>query len=80
MSNFTQLLLNQQNIGVTYQEIRKSLSAYIGQAIYIGFSWECSNYEILVDDVKIGHPQVIQPLLNLPENFSFIQADSLTVR
>jgi len=78
-SNFTMQLLNLQNIGTTYQLAQCSLNAFAGQSIYIGFYWECDNYGILVDDVKIGQPLVITPELNLPESFSFVQGESLDV-
>jgi len=79
ISNFGTLIVNLQNIGTTYQLASCNLSAYAGQNIYIGFLWNCVNYGILIDDIKIGQPLVITPELNLPPSFSFFQGDSLNV-
>ena len=68
-----------QNIGTTYQRVSLNLSNWANQMIYIGFLWNCINYGILIDDVQIGQPLIIQPALNLPESFSFIQGETLTV-
>ena len=78
-SNFTHLLSNIQNISTNYQRVALSLNDYVGQSVYIGFFWQCSNYGILVDDVKIGKPVIVQPALVLPDSFSFVQGESLTV-
>ncbi len=79
ISNFGTLIVNLQNIGTTYQLASCNLSAYAGQNIYIGFLWNCVNYGILIDDIKIGQPLVITPELNLPPSFSFFQGDSLNI-
>lgn len=79
VSNFTQQILNLQNIGNSYQQVSYNLSSYAGQSIYIGFLWNCENYGILIDDVKIGQPVVIEPELNLPDSFSFMEGESLEV-
>lgn len=78
-ANFSNLMLNLQNIGSAYQEASCNLSAFAGQNIYIGFYWECDNYGILVDDVKVGQPTIINAELNLPASFSFVQGESLSV-
>lgn len=54
IGNFTTQILNLQELGTTYQQFSHNLSAYAGQSIYIGFFWECENYGILVDDVRVG--------------------------
>ncbi len=79
VNNFSTQILNLQNIGTTYQLAACNLSAYAGQNIYIGFLWNCVNYGILVDDVKIGKPLVITPELNLPESYTLWQGESLSV-
>lgn len=79
ISNFSTQIMNLQSIGTTYQAVSYNLSAYAGQNIYIGFLWNCVNYGILIDDIKIGQPLVITPELNLPESFSFFQGDQLSV-
>lgn len=77
--NFTNLMLNLQNIGTAYQLASCNLSAFAGQNIYIGFYWECENYGILVDDVKVGQPTIINAELSLPDSFSFVQGESISV-
>ncbi len=79
LSNFSTQIMNLQNIGTTYQAVSYNLSAYAGQNIYIGFLWNCVNYGILIDDIKIGQPLVITPELNLPESISFFQGESLSM-
>jgi len=79
VSNFTTLILNLQNIGTAYQSVSISLAAFSGQNIYLGFLWNCVNYGILIDDVKIGQPLLITPELNLPDSFSFFQGESHSV-
>jgi len=79
IGNFSTQILNLQELGTTYQQFSHNLSAYAGQSIYIGFFWECEEYGILVDDVRVGHPLVITPELNLPESFTFNQGESLEV-
>jgi hypothetical protein len=79
INNFTTQLVHLQNIGTTYQRVSLNLSNWANQMIYIGFLWNCINYGILIDDVQIGQPLIIQPALNLPESFSFIQGETLTV-
>ncbi|MDD3536174.1 MAG: choice-of-anchor J domain-containing protein [Candidatus Cloacimonetes bacterium] len=78
-SDFTQLLANITDIGTQYQQIRLSLQAWAGQNIYLGFFWQCSNYGILVDDVKIGQVLSIDAQLNLPESISFFERESYTL-
>lgn len=78
-ANFSTQLLNLQDLGTTYQYFAADLSAFAGQQIYLGFYWECENYGILVDDVRVGQPLIVTPELNLPETFSFFQGDELTV-
>lgn len=58
ISNFSQQILNLQNLGNSYQRATYDLTAYAGQNIYIGFLWNCENYGILIDDVKIGRAHV----------------------
>jgi len=79
ISNFGTQLLHLQNIGTTYQAVSYNLSAYAGQNIYVGFFWQCTNYGILVDDIRIGKPLIINAELNLPDSFSFFQGESLSV-
>lgn len=79
INNFTTQLVHLQNIGTTYQRVSLNLSNWANQMIYIGFLWNCINYGILIDDVQIGQPLIIQPALNLPESFSFIQGETLTI-
>lgn len=73
------MIANIQGIGTTYQYAKVSLNQFAGQNIYIGFFWQCVNYGILVDDIKIGKPLIITPELNLPESISFIQGESLVM-
>lgn len=68
-----------QNIGTSYQTVRRSLQQFAGQNIYIGFFWQCSNYGILIDDIKIGQTLNIIPELNLPQEVSFFQGESLNL-
>ncbi len=75
-NQLTTLIANLQGIGTTYQAVKVSLSQFVGQNIYIGFFWQCVNYGILVDDVKIGKPLVVTPELNLPESISFFQGEN----
>jgi len=79
VSNFTTQLLYLQNIGTTYQRVSLTLSNYAGQNIYLGFLWNCTNYGILIDDVRIGHPLVVQPVLELPDSFSLFQGEAQIV-
>lgn len=79
ISNFGTQLAHIQNIGVSYQQVNLSLSAFEGQQVYLGFFWQCSNYAILIDDIRIGQPLIINPELNLPESYSFFQGESLSV-
>ncbi|MDD2228879.1 MAG: choice-of-anchor J domain-containing protein [Candidatus Cloacimonetes bacterium] len=79
VSNFNNQILNLQGIGTTYQMASYNLSAFAGMNIYIGFFWQCSNYAILVDDIRIGQPIVISPELNLPASISFIQGESYSL-
>ncbi len=78
-ANFNTQLLNLQNLSAAYQHFSADLSAFAGQQVYLGFYWECENYGILVDDVRVGQPLIVTPELNLPETFSFFQGDELTV-
>ncbi|MDD4224511.1 MAG: choice-of-anchor J domain-containing protein [Candidatus Cloacimonetes bacterium] len=79
IGNFSTLLGDFAAIGTAYQEIRLSLAPWTGQAIYLGFLWECENYGILIDDLKVGQPQIIQPVLDLPDSVTFIQGESLSL-
>ena len=79
VGNFNILLADISEIGTSYQEVRLSLAPWTGQAIYIGFLWECENYGILIDDVRAGQPVIIQPELDLPESITFYQGESLTM-
>lgn len=79
ISNFSTQILNLQNIGTTFQYASYNLSAYAGQNIYIGFKWQCVNYGIIVDDVKIGQPVIVTPELNLPDSYTFWQGELQTV-
>lgn len=79
VGNFSQLIANLSSIGTTYQEYHYSLGAYAGQNIYIGFLWNCENYGILIDDIRIGHPLIIQPELTLPESVTFVQDEVLSM-
>jgi hypothetical protein len=79
VSNFTTQIMNVQGIGTTYQRQAYNLSAYSGQNIYIGFLWHCSTYGILVDDIKIGQPLIIQPEIDLPDTLTFYQEEELTL-
>ena len=79
IGNFNTLLADYTAIGTSYQEIRLSLAPWTGQAIYLGFLWECENYGILIDDLRAGQPLIIQPELDLPQSITFIQGESLTL-
>lgn len=78
-ANFTHLLSTQNNIGTSYRELRLSLAQFVGQNIRIGFYWQCTNYGILVDDVRIGQPLIVIPELNMPEEISFFQGESTSM-
>jgi hypothetical protein len=79
ISNFNQQIMHLQNIGTTYQLASCNLAAYVGQPIRIGFYWQCSNYGILIDNIRVGQPFIINPELNLPESYTFIQGESISV-
>lgn len=79
INNFSTQILNLTGIGTTYQEVHRDLSAWAGMNVYIGFLWNCQNYGILIDDVRIGHPLIIQPELDLPVSFSFFAGETLNV-
>ena len=79
IANFNQQILNLQDIGNAYQRVTYDLSSYAVQSIYIGFLWNCENYGILIDDVKIGQPIVAVTELDLPDSFTFMQGQSLEV-
>ncbi|MDD4309334.1 MAG: choice-of-anchor J domain-containing protein [Candidatus Cloacimonetes bacterium] len=66
-----------QNIGITYQAVVLPLNQFAGSNIYIGFFWQCENYGILIDDIKIGQALIVTPELNLPDEVSFFQGESL---
>ncbi|HNX01352.1 MAG TPA: choice-of-anchor J domain-containing protein [Candidatus Cloacimonadota bacterium] len=78
-TNFTTQIVNLQNIGTTYQLSQTSLNAYAGQNIYIGFLFEATNYGLLIDDFKFGHPSTTPPTITLPDSYTFIQGESLNV-
>ncbi len=71
VNNFNTLLLDIQDMDTIYNLYTVSLDAYAGVDIYLGFLWECENYAVIVDDVKIGQDQQIDPELNLPDTISF---------
>ncbi|MEF3695510.1 MAG: choice-of-anchor J domain-containing protein [Candidatus Cloacimonadota bacterium] len=77
--NFNTQIINLTGIGTTYQLVSQDLSAFAGQNIYIGFLWNCQNYGILIDDIRIGHPLIIDAELELPESFTFFQGESLNI-
>jgi len=77
--NFNNQIANLTGIGTAYQLVSRDLSAFAGQNIHIGFLWNCENYGILIDDVKIGHPLIIDADLELPESFSFFQGETLSL-
>ncbi len=79
INNFSTTLSYIQNLNTTYQYRRIDLSAYAGQNIYLAFHWQCDTYGILVDDVKIGQSDYVNPAINLPESFSFFQGETLDV-
>ncbi len=79
VSNFSTQLLHLQNLGTAYYRASCGLGAYAGQNIHLGWLWNCETYGILVDDVKVGQPTQVQPVLDLPESFSFVQGESITV-
>ena len=79
INNFSTQLLNLQNLGTTYYRASCSLTAYAGQNIYLGWLWNCETYGILVDDIKVGQPVLVQPVLDLPDSFALFQGASLTV-
>ncbi|HPF08860.1 MAG TPA: choice-of-anchor J domain-containing protein, partial [Candidatus Cloacimonadota bacterium] len=78
-SNFTQQLLNLQDIDTSYQYASVSLNQFAGMPIYLGFFWQCENYGILVDDIKIGQAQIIDPLLELPESITFFEDENYSM-
>lgn len=75
--NMQYQLANIQDIGTIYQAVRLSLNQYAGMNIHIGFFWQCENYGILIDDVKVGKPLIVTPELNLPEQISFFQGENV---
>ncbi|HOZ01475.1 MAG TPA: choice-of-anchor J domain-containing protein [Candidatus Syntrophosphaera sp.] len=79
VNNFTAQILNLQNLGTAYYRASCSLSAYAGQNIHLGWLWNCETYGILVDDIKVGQPPLVPPVLDLPESFTFVQGESITV-
>ena len=79
LDNFSQMILNLQDIGTNYQNVSLDLSAYANQNIYIGFLWNCENYGILIDDIKIGQPTQVVAELVLPDSISFIQGETRSV-
>jgi hypothetical protein len=79
INNFSHLIANLTSIGTVYQEIHLNLSAFAGQNIHIGFLWNCEDYGILIDDIRIGHPLVVQPELDLPGSVTFVQDTSLSL-
>lgn len=79
IANFNSLLGNFSAIGTAYQDIHLNLAPWAGQSIYLGFLWECDNYGLLIDDVRVGQPLIVQPELELPDSVSFIQGESLSV-
>lgn len=79
IDDFDSQILFLQGIGEYYQSASCDLSSFAGQDIHVGFVWHCDTYGILVDDIRIGQPQIIQPELVLPDSFSFIQGESLNV-
>lgn len=78
-SNFTSQLAALTNIGTSYSYQQLSLGNFVGQTIYIAFFWQCTNYGILIDDVKVGHPPIVPPVLDLPASFTFVQDTTLSV-
>ncbi|MDD5316804.1 MAG: choice-of-anchor J domain-containing protein, partial [Candidatus Cloacimonetes bacterium] len=72
-------LLNMQDIGTDYEFVELSLNSYAGMDIYLGFFWECTNYGILIDDIRIGQEIAIDPELNLPESVTMYASDTLTM-
>lgn len=79
ISNFTTTLLNVEGIGTTYQNYHIDLSAYAGEIIYLAFYWQCDNYGMVLDDIKVGQAAGVLPVLNLPETFTFEEDQSLSV-
>ncbi len=79
IANFTQLLANLQNLSATYQYQQLSLNAFAGQTIYLAFHFYNDYYAVLVDDVKVGHTPLVQPVLELPPSFDLIQGQTLTL-
>lgn len=71
VNSFTTLLLNMQDIGTAYQFGSAALDSYAGMDIYLGFLWECETYGVLVDDIRVGQQEIIEPALNLPGEISF---------
>ncbi len=79
ISNFTTTLLNITDIGTTYQNYHINLSSYAGQTVYLAFYWQCDNYGMVLDDIKVGQAAGILPVLNLPDSFTFEEDQSLQV-
>lgn len=78
-SNFTHQLANLQGLTTTYRTVSISLSQFAGQNIRLGFFWQCSTYGIIIDDVKVGQNLNVIPELNLPDEISFYQGDSMSL-
>ncbi|MDY0298686.1 MAG: choice-of-anchor J domain-containing protein [Candidatus Cloacimonadaceae bacterium] len=76
---FSNEILDLQGLGSTYQLAQVDLDSFVNMDIYIGFFWQCSTYGILVDDIKIGQTEIIQPELNLPDSISFFSGETYNI-
>jgi len=77
VKHFNHTLLEMDDLPTTYHQYSVSLADYAGQAVYVAFYWECDTYAICLDDVSLGSMQNVQPVITLPDSFSFIQGQSL---
>ncbi len=67
INSFNTDIFQTDSITSSYQETTIDLSSYANQTIYIGFYWECENYAILLDDIKVGNSINLIPEIAIPE-------------
>ncbi len=79
INDFDYTLLDTDELDPTYQRYSISLEDYVNQDVYLAFMWECDTYGIVIDDVFVGSIGNVEPEIDLPENFAFVQGEGLTV-
>ncbi len=79
INDFDYTLLDTDDVGNTYERYNISLESYVGQSVYLAFYWEADTYGILIDDVLVGSLDDVNPEIDLPESFSFVQGEELVV-